>query len=237
MVRIGICDDNESIASGMKAAIMNHDYGIEIEVDAFTSGRDLYESSAKKRYNIVLLDIELDEDVSETVNGSGMYLSNKMKQHYPDLLVIFFTGVLGYERKLLNYEPFRYINKPVLDGTIHEVVGDAVNRLLGWETKYFKFKVSGINISISIDDIIYFSSQSPYVIIHCVDDDNTRFREKIDKVEERIMELSDDFLRCSKSDLVNRNHIRSYSKNKVELSNGDTIAISRQYVKNFLESL
>ncbi len=26
MVRIGICDDNESIAAGMKAAIMNHDY-------------------------------------------------------------------------------------------------------------------------------------------------------------------------------------------------------------------
>ena len=70
-----------------------------------------------------------------------------------------------------------------------------------------------------------------------MDDDNTRFREKIDKVEEWIRELSDDFLRCSKSDLVNRNHIRSYSKNKVELSNGDTIAISRQYVKNFLESL
>lgn len=237
MVRIGVCDDNESIAVGMKAAIMNHDYGIEIEVDAFTSGRDLYESSAKKRYNIVLLDIELDENVSETVNGSGMYLSTKMKLHYPDLLVIFFTGVLGYERKLLSYEPFRYINKPVLDGTIHQVVSDAVDRLLGRETKYFKFKTLGISINVCIDEIIYFSSQYPNVTIHCIDGDNTDFRESMDSVEKRIQELSGDFVRVSKSFLVNKNYIKSYTSKEVQMKNGDLISLPKKRLKDFFKHI
>lgn len=235
MIRIGICDDNESITAGMKAAIMNHDYGVEIEVDAFTSGRDLYESSAKKKYNIVLLDIELDENVSETVDGSGMYLSNKMKQRSPDLLVIFFTGVLGYERKLLNYEPFRYINKPVLDGTIHEVIRDAVNRLLGWETKYFKFKTSGINVSVNIDEIIYFSSQYPNITIHCIDDDNTDFRDSMDNVEKKIQELSDDFMRVSKSFLVNKNYVKSNTSKEIHMKNGDVITIPKKRSKGFFK--
>lgn len=235
MIRIGICDDNESITAGMKAAIMDYDYGVDIEVDAFTSGRDLYESSAKKKYNIVLLDIELDEDVSETVDGSGMYLSNKLKQRSPDLLVIFFTGVLGYERKLLNYEPFRYINKPVLDGTIHEVVRDAVDRLLGWETKYFKFKTSGINISVNIDEIIYFSSQYPNITIHCIDDDNTDFRDSMDNVEKQIQGLSDDFMRVSKSFLVNKNYVKSNTSKEIHMRNGDVITIPKKRSKGFFK--
>lgn len=235
MIRIGICDDNESITAGMKAAIMDYDYGVDIEVDAFTSGRDLYESSAKKKYNIVLLDIELDEDVSETVDGSGMYLSNKLKQRSPDLLVIFFTGVLGYERKLLNYEPFRYINKPVLDGTIHEVVRDAVDRLLGWETKYFKFKTSGINISVNIDEIIYFSSQYPNITIHCIDDDNTDFRDSMDNVEKQIQGLSDDFMRVSKSFIVNKNYVKSTTSKEIHMRNGDVITIPKKRSKGFFK--
>lgn len=235
MIRIGICDDNESITAGMKAAIIDYDYGVEIEVDAFTSGRNLYESSAKKKYNIVLLDIELDENVSETVDGSGMYLSNKMKQRSPDLLVIFFTGVLGYERKLLNYEPFRYINKPVLDGTIHEVIRDAVNRLLGWETKYFKFKTSGINVSVNIDEIIYFSSQYPNITIHCIDDDNTDFRDSMDNVEKQIQELSDDFMRISKSFLVNKNYVKSNTSKEIHMRNGDVITIPKKRSKGFFK--
>ena len=235
MIRIGICDDNESITAGMKAAIMDHDYGVDIEVDAFTSGRDLYKSSAKKKYNIVLLDIELDENVSETVDGSGMYLSNKMKQRSPDLLVIFFTGVLGYERKLLNYEPFRYINKPVLDGTIHEVIRDAVNRLLGWETKYFKFKTSGINVSVNIDEIIYFSSQYPNITIHCIDDDNTGFRDSMDNVEKQIKGLSDDFMRVSKSFLVNKNYVKSNTSKEIHMRNGDVITIPKKRSKGFFK--
>ena len=235
MIRIGICDDNESITVGMKAAIMDYDYGVDIEVDAFTSGRDLYESSAKKKYNIVLLDIELDDNVSETVDGSGMYLSNKMKQRSPDLLVIFFTGVLGYERKLLNYEPFRYINKPVLDGTIHEVIRDAVNRLLGWETKYYKFKTSGINISVNIDEIIYFSSQYPNITIHCIDDDNTDFRDSMDNVEKQIQELSDDFMRVSKSFLVNKNYVKSNTSKEIHMKNGDVITIPKKRSKGFFK--
>lgn len=235
MIRIAVCDDNEIIAIGMRAAITNHDFGTEITVDAFTSGRDLYESFAKKKYNIVLLDIELDEDVSETVDGSGMFLSNKLKQHYPELLVIFFTGVIGYERKLLNFEPFRYINKPITDEELFKVVGDAVDRLLGWETKYFKFKTSGINISVNIDEIIYFSSQYPNVTIHCIDDDNTDFRDSMDSVEIRIRELSNDFIRVSKSFLVNKNYIKSNTSKEVHMKNGDVISIPQKRQKKFFK--
>lgn len=110
MKKIAICDDIQEIALSMQLDLQEHTFDEEIVVDAFVSGADLFLKAAKYQYDIIFMDIELCPNDKNRDNG--MILSNKIKDLYPEVIFIFFTGNPGYETELLNFEPFRYINKP-----------------------------------------------------------------------------------------------------------------------------
>lgn len=228
MIKIAICDDMEEISLGMKKALQLHNFEQDIEVDSFVDGTELVECALRKRYDIIFLDIELSEDGSA---ADGMEISNKIKDAYPEVLVIFFTGISGYERKLLNFEPFRFIKKPVHGDEMISVVDAAIKRLKGWEDKYFTFKTSGITSRVNIKEIVLFTSRRPYIIIQCINDE-IDFRGKMDDIELEIEKITDDFIRINKSYLVNKKFIKSYSSRSVIMMDGEKITISRKYIKN-----
>ena len=105
-----------------------------------------------------------------------------------------------------------------------------MSRIKGWD-KHFGFKFNGITILVEIRKIMFFMSQSPYIIIKCIDDE-TRFRGKIDCVEKQISKLTDDFIRISKSCLINKCFIKARSSKEIILTSGEIIAVTRKYAKN-----
>lgn len=232
MTKIAICDNLEEVSLRMKKVLLMHTFAANIEVDYFVSGMDLYCGFIKKRYDIVLLEIELSNKKDE----NGMSISNMIKDICPDVIIIFFTGQIGYELELLNFEPFRFLRKPIEDNELIVAVNAAIKRLNCWEDKYFAFKYKGIKINISIKEIMFLVSQSPYVIVKCIDD-QTKFRAKIDDVEQEIGEISSDFVRISKSYLVNKRFIKGYTTKEITLSDGEKLPVSRKYKKQFIEKL
>ena len=232
MIKIAVCDDAELICYGVKQTIDEHMACKDIEVDAFIDGRELFKGATQKRYDIILMDIELDLDNGET----GMEISERIKSLYPDVLIIFLTGAAGYEKQLLNFEPFRFITKPFSDDEVLLAVKKAVRRVEGWEDNFFVFKENGIGHKKRLKDIVFFCSSYPFIEIVCLEE-RARFRGKIDEVEEELSALSDDFLRPSKSFLVHRKYISSSSSKEVVMMNGERISISRKYRERFLDSL
>ncbi|MCI8339243.1 MAG: response regulator transcription factor [Lachnospiraceae bacterium] len=228
MIKIAVCDDAELISQGVKQTIEEHVVRKDIEVDAFTTGREIYEGAIKNRYDIILMDIELDSDSGET----GMEISERIKSVYPDVLIVFITGAAGYERKLLNFEPFRFITKPFSDEELLFAVNKAIKRVEGWGDKYFVFKDNGIGHKKRLRDIIFFCSSYPFVEVVCMGE-SARFRGKIDEVEEELSALSNDFLRPNKSFLVNRKYVASYSSKEVIMINGERVAVSRKHKEAF----
>lgn len=232
MIKIAICDDVEPISQNIGHIIEEHMAGQDIEVDTFTSGQEIYKNAAKKRYDIILMDIELNQGGKET----GMEISEKIKSIYPDVLIIFISGAVGYEKKLLDFEPFRFITKPFSDEELLFAVNKAIRRIEGWEVNYFVFRENGIGHKKDLKDIIYFSSSYPFIEIVCLGE-RVRFRGRMDTVEEELAALSDEFMRPSKSFLVNRRYISSYSSKEIVMMNGERISISRKYRERFLETL
>ncbi len=145
MIKIAICDDLLPVADSIKKMLGMHCFPTDIAVDTFTSGALLVEQATKKIYDIVLLDIELSQEEAES-GINGMIVASKIKELYPEVIIIFFTGNLGYERNLLSYEPFRYILKPVVAVDVIDAVDAAIRRISNWQNKYFEIKTKGITI-------------------------------------------------------------------------------------------
>lgn len=228
MLKVAICDDIEEVCLCLEKILNTHAFSVDIQVDYYCSGFDLFGNFIKKQYDLILLDIELSE------NDNGMLISNKIKDLYPNVIIIFFTGKSGYERELLNFEPFRFLTKPIKEKDLILAVDAAIKRLEGWEEKIFSFKVNGIGYKVNLKEIVYFVSQSPYINLKCIDD-QIKFRDKMDNIESRLRELSDDFIRVSKSYLVNKKFIRSFSTKEVIMNNGEKITITRRYAQKFKE--
>lgn len=235
MIRIAICDDVSIIGLAVKSDLESHNFGEKLKIDCFIDGMALLQQAMKEKYDILIMDIQLveSEQVGDVLNG--MEISNRIKGIYPDITVIFMTGNAGYERQLLNFEPFRYVNKPIDSEKLVKTVRKAIQRIRRWnsEDKVFMFRKSKVYYQRKLSDIIYFESRRPYIDVVSRDDVAT-FRGRLDDIEHQIEELKGCFVRVNKSYLVNTRYINSYTTKVVRLYDGNVISISRKYLQEFI---
>lgn len=226
MVKIAICDDIPEITAWMKKSIQSHKFKDEVDIDIFNSGAEIYENAVRKRYDIVFMDIELEP--GKEGGETGMDISKKIKEVYPEALIIFFSAFPQYKSFLINSESFRYIDKPLDEEALFRAVNDAIKRVKGWQDKYLSFKWKGIFGQINLKRTYYFMSKRPYIEAHMIEE-QIRFRRKMDNVEMEVCQLTSDFLRIHKSYLVNKKFIKYQSSREVIMINGDRIPIGRKY--------
>lgn len=231
MINIAVCDDVIAILLETKEIIQKHKFEENIIIDTFLNGEELYKKALNVRYDILIMDIELTKDKKSGKNG--MEVSSKIKEMYPDVLVIFFTGYMSYKSALLNFEPFRFIAKPFKEAEIIEAVNAAILRVNGWKNNFFCFKTNGKLFRIKLKKIIFFESTRPYIYVNTIDDnDCVKLRGKMDDIEKEIKEISNDFLRVNKSTLINKEYIERCSTKEVVLMDGKVVSVGRKYVKD-----
>lgn len=230
MINIAVVDDVELIALDIKMMLEKYQFGTQVSVDDYTSGKDLLENAPKIKYDILIMDIELSEEHQE-IEENGMYLASKIKTMYPDTTIIYITGTTCYKADLLFHEPFRYIQKPIKDDEICNAVDDAIYRIENTENKLINIQAGGSSFMIKLNEITYFSSDRRKITAH-MEDENISFYEKMNQLEKRVEELSDHFVRPGKSYLVNLQRVRKVSGEEIELYDFTTIPISRRYKKD-----
>ena len=238
MIKIAVCDDVPIIGLAVKSVLESHNFGEKLKIDCFIDGMALLQQAMKEKYDILIMDIQLveSEQVGDVLNG--MEISNRIKGIYPEITVIFMTGNAGYERQLLNFEPFRYVNKPIDSEKLVKAVREAIQRIRRWnsEDKVFMFQKSKVYYQRKLSDIIYFESRRPYIDVVSRDDVAT-FRGRLDDIEHQIEELKGCFVRVNKSYLVNTKYINSYTTKVVSLYDGNVISISRKYLQEFISKM
>lgn len=236
MIKIAICDDIPHVAAAIKETLLSHDFGETLEIDCFESGFDLYAESERKKYNIIMMDIELTPDgYSEEITKNGMFLADKIKEASPETIVIFFSR-FSYERDLLSHEPFGFVDKPNPEGDrrMIELIEKAIRRVKNraeYETTFW-FKTEGVRYGIEIKDIIFFESKRPRIKVVTVHEECI-FRGQLDQVQEDIEKSSEHFIRVSKSHYINMRYIKSFSTKEIAMKNDEKIPITRKYMEDF----
>ena len=235
MIPVYICEDNSSFRALLTKEIkdyiliQNHDMQVVCATDKpqeLLSVRNEHTAGG-----IFFLDIDLGDPEFD-----GFDLAKKLRENDRYSAIIFVTshGELGMEAFRHRLEAMDYILKDDMDnlrGRVRSCIDwtqKSLERHSSQQTVYFTAKVFDTVYNIPLGDILYFetSTQKHRICLHAVND-ILEFPGKLQEIEERV---GAGFLRCHRSYLVNREHIRAIHSKEgvVELDNGERCLLSRK---------
>ena len=223
MIKIAICDDEiiyqKEIFDFVNEYFTNNNYS-SYEIEIFDNGRKLIDKSEESKYDIIFLDIILEDD-------NGIDVAMDLKRKSPESILLFVTSYLDFAVCGYKVEAFRYILKNEIRSGINEALGASLKKIEEHK-KAILFKFVEGERCIELKQIKYIESNGHKAIFYIVDDDKEikyTIYEKLDNLEKIINFKS--FIRVHKSYIVNCYFISSISNYVLFLKSGEDINISR----------
>ncbi len=180
-------------------------------------------------YDLIFLDIHLD-------NVSGLTIGKEIRKQEDFFInkIIFFSSDETKSMEVINIEPFGFIKKPIDKKELEKVIERFLKRYRSLQ-ETFNYKFNKIYYRLLIKDIMYFESSNKKIIIHKINGDIKIFYDKLDLVEKKLN--SQNFLRASKSFLINIKYIEKARHDEVILFNGKSFGVSRGFRKKVTEQI
>lgn len=220
ILNIAICDD-ENIQVELLHKYVNNwasERNIIVQVETFYSAESFeFSWSMDKKYNILLLDIEMS-------GKNGIELAKSIRKEDKVLDIIFITAISDYIGEGYDVSALNYLIKPIKEKKLYECLDKAIQKILIEEKTIF-INIEGETHRIIQSDIIYIEAFSHTVEINTI---NGKYitRKNIGELEK---ELDNDILiKCHRSYIVGLKHIKKISKTDIDLDNHDIIPVSRR---------
>lgn len=195
------------------------------EIAEFSSGKQFLD--AQKEFDIVFMDIAMPE-------VSGLEAAQQYRERCPKGLLIFLTAYEEYMKEGYKVNAFRYLGKQDPPEEFFEAVKSAV-LLLQTEQKLKLQLLSGGEIFLALDDIVYMEAQARTVLLHTRDKEILPIRSKISDLTELLEKKG--FYLVHRAYLVNMRYARSCVANEVVLSTLETVPISERRCAEFKAAL
>lgn len=231
--------DDESLAREQMCRFLEEAGGFHI-ADRCSSGQEAIRSIIEHQPDVVFLDIEMPEingfDVIDSVDGKG------------GIYWVFVTAYDQYAVKAFEVEAGDYLLKPYDRKRFLKTVTRIRSELRNGGEKDRKEKPEPLEKLLVKDndriklidcgDIVSITSEGNYIVIQTADNDSYTIRYALKDIARKLHPRR--FFRIHRSMIVNIDYIRSIEPwfagdYKVQLSNGETLKMSRNY-KDVLES-
>ena len=222
--KIGICDDGINMCASMEEMVLSYakQKNIRADVEIWYSGEKLCECLENGGFlDILFLDIELLE-------LTGLQVAHFIREQLDNrqMQIIFISAKSSYALSLFKTQPMDFLIKPIFQSSIHEVLDKAIV-ILDKNNINFKYPCGKDLHSVTYGDIIYFTCEGRKVILITV-----RGKEEFyGKLKDILETLPEEFIRIHQSFIVNKNHVKRYNYEFVEMFNGEILAISRVHRK------
>ncbi len=227
MLSFVLCDDNQIILSKLSIMIQNiftkHDLLGDIVFTSTEPDRVLHfiQSNA---VDVLILDINFNHEIS------GLNLAEQVRSFNKNLYIIFTTGHLEYIMLAYKVKTFDYLAKPITYEKLEETILRLFNDIALSSTKYLSIDEKTF---IQQDSILYIKKDGMKVII-CTDKKNYEKYSSFSKLEHC---LTDNFIRCHKSYIVNLNNITDINNSTIYFTEDHKCYIGPKYKTKFLEVL
>ena len=225
MIRIGICDDIVEDIRKQKAMIegIAKRHGINVDICVYEEGEELLQDIQMYGHmDILFLDIEME-------GKNGIETARIIRETDYQTILIFISAYDKYCKKLIEVQPFAFLDKPVSESDLEDVFEKAL-RIRSAENERFLFSFNKHRYSISLHKILYFESIGRKILIHGLEEDY-EFYGKLNEVEKRICICKIIFARVQISYYVNLNHIKGWDYDRIIMDNGTEIPVSKRYRK------
>ena len=226
MINIVICDDYKIIAENLADMIREINLADEHTITVCSTAKELLESVGKKRCDILFMDIELGNGVE------GTDVAAKLKELNPEMLIVYISTYKIYYEKMVQAEPFRFLEKPFKKEKVSLVLSAALVRLNRHE---YTYKFDREIHTVDMKEVAYIYSQERKIYFHLKDKNEICFYGKLDDIENEINKICDFFLRISQSYIANINFVHMFKNNKFYMKDNTVLSISRAYRSNAID--
>lgn len=218
MYKIVACDDEKFILDTLSQIVEENYYAqatITLCQNRF-SVIDYVCEVAKGNVDIIMLDIDIDGE-------SGVETAELLKQRYPHIKIIFFTGHIEYACDIFEAQPCFFIVKPLEESRVVQAIDKAISLIQEDRQRCISIVTRGEIRNLQLPKIRYIENRNRTLIIR---EQNLDFEVhmKIGKLEEQLPE---NFFRCHQSFIVNFDHVRELTLSGALLYSGELVPVSR----------
>jgi DNA-binding LytR/AlgR family response regulator len=221
MVNIAIVDDDLMICEKLSEWIAEYDikYESNLHCDIYTSCNDFFNSiQTYPDYHLIFLDIEFP-------GMSGIELGSKIRRYFKNITQIIFISVRqDYAMELFDIQPFNFLVKPLKKDKFFSCLTKFM-MYYAESNCFFEYTYENLKHRIAVNEIIYFKSYGKKLLMHTTKKDIYIYG-KITDIKD---ELKHRFIITKRGIAVNIHHITNINFTMLELTDGSSIGISRNY--------
>lgn len=223
MIIVAICEDERYILEELRKKVEKYinRKSLDASIKTFMSGEELLK--AKKKFDIILLDLMLP-------GIDGLEVARQISCRSR---IIFVTSYREYAVEAFDANAVHYLVKPVTEERLFSALDRAVNQTEQMDNQSLTLMKSGKTQVIFIRDILYCEVFNHQVRIHTVHGTYDYFG-TLDMLETKLDER---FFRCHRSFVVNMSCVAGQEKGVAILTNGEKIFISRRKQTDFIQRL
>ncbi|ADL50887.1 LytR/AlgR family response regulator transcription factor [Clostridium cellulovorans] len=241
MLKVIIVEDNEKQRKSITEIIENTIIREKLDAKIIVSTSKINEVTACIKEIegnfIAFLDIDLKQNIN------GIKLGQYIREKWPNCFLVFITShsemsYLTFEYKLEALDFIIKDNVAQMRGRIEAVLMKAVERSVAKNHKQIlSVETDEAMINIPFEEIVFFetATASHKIRIHAKD----RQIEFYGTLSAVLEKLDSNFLRCHKSFVVNKSHIKEIDKinRRIFLDNGEECFVSFRYLREVIKSL
>lgn len=217
-MKVAICEDNQTEAEGVKRIIKNWALKDNRAVDimVYESAESFLFDYEEKVFDALFLDIQMP-------GLDGISLAKRLRSQNDNVPIVFVTGIDDFISEGYDVEAVHYLLKPVREDKVFGCLERICEKLRQEEPFVLLSSDSGVAkiLQKEILKVEIFSHQCVYTTVKTEYSVSQSLKEAKEK-------LSDDFVLCHRGILVNLQHIEAIQNNKVFLSNGSEVPVSRR---------
>lgn len=226
MLNFVLCDDNFSVLTKLHKMLdaifikNNYDATIVFESD---NPIDIINYSKDNFVNVFILDIDLKSEIN------GLYLASELRKHNKNAYIIFTTGHIEYVLQAYKVKTFDFLPKPIVYERLEDTIIRLFNDICSTNNKFIRLSNKTI---LNQNDIDYIKRDG-MKLVFCASGNTFETYSSFNKIENC---LSENFVRCHKSYIVNIKNIVTvdFTNNIIKFKN-DCCYIGPKYKSEFME--
>lgn len=226
MIRIAICDDIKFYADQIKELLLMNNgilNGEQQDIHIFSDGKDLCEYAKNNQLDQIYLDIDMP-----VMNGmeAAAYIREILQDN--EVSIIFMTGTSEHDRKLFDYQPFGFLEKPIDEEKLVNIMRK-LYQLKHAKDRKLNFKSEGTLYSVFFHQIIYIQRDNHDIVVNWHNGNNQVYANMRGTIKEMEQNLpAGDFVKINSGVIVRLQCIECISKDDVVLKNGQRFSVSRR---------
>lgn len=221
-MRILICDDHQQDLNVLKIHVEEYmkNHFIKAEYVTTTSSKNIIENNDV--FDLAFLDIQMDE-------ADGLTVAKELKRRNGKVVIFFVTDYKEFQDDAMDLRVFRFYEKPFDVQRLYSGLDKAMEYLDETYVDIF-LQQKGIQIKLSVDDILYIKRENRKVTIVTKNDEFDTF----ETLEHWYNKLPTTFFYLvHKSFLVNLHYVTSYSYTELYLNKTTRIPIAPRKQADF----